>query len=239
MRMSSPIRPPGPNTGGPGEATTTVRAVGQLPPGWQQRVVATRQAIRQAAVDRFLADGYADTAVAQIAADACVTERTVFRHFPTKPELVLDRGGEQWEPCVSVLRARPASEPLAESIAQSFRQFLPAASAAEEEYRVLRLIAATPELRAWWATTLDDAIRPLAEGIADRCARDPADLAVIAAAHFVVSAHRVAAERWFDRIVVAGVADVDHAGELAAFSATETDLLRLLGAGIDTLAMTD
>ena len=49
----------------------------------------TRQRLLDAANLRFRADGYGATATATIAADAGVTERTFFRYFPTKADVLV------------------------------------------------------------------------------------------------------------------------------------------------------
>jgi AcrR family transcriptional regulator len=54
----------------------------------------TRARLRDAALDLYIANGYADTTVAQIAESVGVTERTFFRHFADKRE-VLFGGTEQ------------------------------------------------------------------------------------------------------------------------------------------------
>ena len=50
--------------------------------------VAPSQALRQAAVVRFLAQGVEDTSAEQIAADAGVSLRTFYRHFASKHDLL-------------------------------------------------------------------------------------------------------------------------------------------------------
>ena len=47
-----------------------------------------RREIRDVALARFVADGYAETSVEQIAAAAGVSMSTFFRHFPTKEDVV-------------------------------------------------------------------------------------------------------------------------------------------------------
>ncbi len=77
--------------------------------------VAVRQAL-QGAADRLFAErGYAATTVNEIAAAAGVTERTFFRYFQGKEELILD-DVLAWLPVLAgQIRARPAQEspPLA------------------------------------------------------------------------------------------------------------------------------
>lgn len=57
----------------------------------EQHKATTRRALEDAALRRFAADGYDETSVDAIAADAGVSTRTFFRYFATKDE-VLDMG---------------------------------------------------------------------------------------------------------------------------------------------------
>lgn len=50
----------------------------------------TRDRLRTAALELYLEQGYEATTVEQIAARAGVTERTYFRHFPDKREVLFD-----------------------------------------------------------------------------------------------------------------------------------------------------
>lgn len=52
-----------------------------------------RRRLRQAALELFLEHGYDATTTAEIAARAGVTERTFFRHFPDKREVLFDGEG--------------------------------------------------------------------------------------------------------------------------------------------------
>src|ERR1700682_6661368 len=75
----------------------------------------TREALRRVALARFAGKGFANVTVAELAEEAGVTQRTFFRHFPTK-EAVLFQDYEthlDWLPraaavgsvSVSLLRA--------------------------------------------------------------------------------------------------------------------------------------
>ena len=71
---------------------------------------ATRQALQQAADRLFAEQGYAETTVRDIAAAAGVTERTFFRYFGGKEELIID-DALAWLPLLKDhVRARPAGE---------------------------------------------------------------------------------------------------------------------------------
>jgi AcrR family transcriptional regulator len=75
----------------------------------------TRDALRQAAVVRFLAQGVEDTSAEQIAADAGVSLRTFYRHFASKHDLLFaDYAGLQW--FRAALAARDRDEPIIESV---------------------------------------------------------------------------------------------------------------------------
>ena len=57
-------------------------------PAQTARSERTREALRQAAIVRFLAQGVEDTSAEQIAADAGVSLRTFYRHFASKHDLL-------------------------------------------------------------------------------------------------------------------------------------------------------
>ncbi len=72
--------------------------------------VATRQALTEAADRLFAERGFAATTVRDIAGAAGVTERTFFRYFGSKEELILD-DALGWVPVlIERVRARPARE---------------------------------------------------------------------------------------------------------------------------------
>ncbi|MER6343916.1 TetR family transcriptional regulator [Streptomyces sp. NPDC001595] len=71
---------------------------------------ATRKALQEAAHRMFEERGYAQTTVRDIAAAAGVTERTFFRYFPSKEDLVLDEILD----LIPVIRAKVVARPAAE-----------------------------------------------------------------------------------------------------------------------------
>jgi AcrR family transcriptional regulator len=84
-------------------------------PAQTARSERTRDALRQAAVVRFLAQGVEDTSAEQIAADAGVSLRTFYRHFSSKHDLLFaDYTGLHW--FRAALDARPADEPVIHSV---------------------------------------------------------------------------------------------------------------------------
>jgi AcrR family transcriptional regulator len=82
----------------------------------------TREALVQAAMVRFLAQGVEDTSAEQIAADAGVSLRTFYRHFSSKHDLLFaDYTGLQW--FRAALDARSADEPVIDSVQSAIFAF--------------------------------------------------------------------------------------------------------------------
>ena len=84
-------------------------------PAQTARSERTREALRQAAVVRFLAQGVEDTSAEQIAADAGVSLRTFYRHFSSKHDLLFaDYTGLHW--FRAALDDRPVTESIIDSV---------------------------------------------------------------------------------------------------------------------------
>jgi AcrR family transcriptional regulator len=85
-------------------------------PAQTARSERTREALRQAALVRFLAQGVEETSAEQIASDAGVSLRTFYRHFSSKHDLLFADydAGLHW--FRAALDARPADEPIVESV---------------------------------------------------------------------------------------------------------------------------
>jgi AcrR family transcriptional regulator len=80
---------------------------------------ATRQALQQAADRLFAERGYAATTVRDIAEAAGVTERTFFRYFTGKEELIID-DALGWLPVLlDALRDRPDDEDLGTAVREA------------------------------------------------------------------------------------------------------------------------
>lgn len=91
-------------------------------PAQTARSERTREALRQAAVVRFLAQGVEETSAEQIAADAGVSLRTFYRHFSSKHDLLFaDYTGLHW--FRAALDARPADESVIDSVQSAIFAF--------------------------------------------------------------------------------------------------------------------
>ncbi|MFZ1174889.1 MAG: TetR/AcrR family transcriptional regulator [Mycobacterium sp.] len=91
-------------------------------PAQTARSERTREALHQAALVRFLAQGVEDTSAEQIAADAGVSLRTFYRHFRSKHDLLFaDYTGLNW--FRAALDARPDDEPIIDSVQSAIFSF--------------------------------------------------------------------------------------------------------------------
>src|SRR5258707_6572180 len=83
----------------------------------------THEALRQAALKCFADKGFANVTVAELAREAGVTERTFFRHFPTKEAVLFQDYETQVEWLSEALAGRPASESVFDAVLASVASF--------------------------------------------------------------------------------------------------------------------
>ena len=106
-----------------------------------------RTRLQQAALDLFEADGFDGTTAAAIAAQAGVTERTFFRHFADKREVLFDGEAVLRAALAAAIAAVPADVGPLDVLFRAVRSVVPAIEAnrqfAKPRYAV---IAATPAL---------------------------------------------------------------------------------------------
>lgn len=83
----------------------------------------TRERLQQSALELFHRDGFDATSVAEIAAAAGVTERTFFRHFPSKEAVLFQDYESRLEWFSAALAVRPLDEPILASVAVAVNSF--------------------------------------------------------------------------------------------------------------------
>ncbi len=107
-----------------------------------------RARLREAALELYRERGYAETTAAQIAARAGVTERTYFRHFADKREVLFDGEAELRAILVNAIAAAPADMAPLPVVVRAFTAAVPLLVAnrpiAEQRAQV---IAVTPALQ--------------------------------------------------------------------------------------------
>ncbi len=163
---------------------------GQGPDRRQRKKQLTRDALIQAAMGLFAAKGFEHTAVHEITEAVDVSERTFFRYFASKEDLVLSFIRDRMTAFAQALAARPAGEePLAaarNAFHDSFRQLAGDSGAAGPSYAsVIRLVEDSPALLAAQLRYIhdhdDEFIRVLAqrEGVDPAADRRPRVLAAV------------------------------------------------------------
>jgi AcrR family transcriptional regulator len=152
--------------------------------------------LEQAAMELFSERGYEQTTVAEIAARAGLTERTFFRHYADKREVLFGGSTHFRENFVGTLAAAPASLTALEAVTAAVQ----AAGAALDEFRGRefalarqRVIVANPELRERELIKLADVTAGMAEALRARGVEEP-DASMTAELGMAV--FRVAFERW-------------------------------------------
>lgn len=93
---------------------------GQAPEPKRER---TRRALIDAALKRFADQGVAATTAAEIASEAGVTERTFYRYFSNKEEILFVDYEERVDWFRSALQLRPRDEPITESVRYAVEAF--------------------------------------------------------------------------------------------------------------------
>ncbi|GAA5168624.1 MULTISPECIES: TetR family transcriptional regulator [Amycolatopsis] len=107
-----------------------------------------RQRLRQAALELYRERGFDGTTTAEIAARAGVNERTFFRHFPDKREVLFDGEADLRAELTQSVAEAPGGLPPFDVLFYAFRKAarILEASRPYTEPR-LEIIAATPALR--------------------------------------------------------------------------------------------
>jgi AcrR family transcriptional regulator len=89
----------------------------------EQRRRSTHEALRRAALASFASKGFANVTVTELAREAGVTERTFFRHFPTKEAVLFQDYETQVEWLADALAQRPESESVFDAVLISIASF--------------------------------------------------------------------------------------------------------------------
>jgi AcrR family transcriptional regulator len=157
----------------------------------------THEALREAALKCFASKGFANVTVTELAREAGVTERTFFRHFPTKEAVLFEDYETQLEWLAEALAQRPASEPLFDAVLASVAAFphdlevvRQAATARAELITADRIASHLRVVQSSFAAALTEFIRNRKPDVPD------IDLAAEVAGSAIAAALVVAVENW-------------------------------------------
>jgi AcrR family transcriptional regulator len=164
-----------------------------------------RGRLERAAMELYVERGFDQTTVAEIAARAGLTERTFFRHFADKREVLFAGAVQLQEFLVRTLVATPASAAPIDAVAAAFES----AGALFEERRDYAwqrqsVIAANAELRERELIKLAALATAMTGALRQRGVTEPA---ASLAAEAGIAVFKIAFERWAS---LAGQADLPH-----------------------------
>jgi AcrR family transcriptional regulator len=165
-------------------------------PAQTARSERTREALRRAALLRFLDQGVEDTSAEQIAADAGVSLRTFYRHFASKHDLLFADydAGLHW--FRTALASRPSGEPLIESVKAAIFAF-PYDVDLVTQIAALRAAELDPDRIVRHIRQVEaDFAEAIAEHLRRRTQTDDPELAITVTARCVAAATFGAMELW-------------------------------------------
>jgi AcrR family transcriptional regulator len=154
-----------------------------------------RGRLEQAALELYHQRGFESTTVAEIAERAGLTERTFFRHFADKREVLFSGAGALKELLVSNVDEAPAGLPPIEAIAAALVEVATAVFEPRREFARQRqaIIAANAELQERELIKLASLASAVAGALRGRGVSEPA---ASLAAEAGIAAFKIAFERW-------------------------------------------
>jgi AcrR family transcriptional regulator len=138
--------------------------------------LATRDAIRTAALALFMDRGFDAVSVEEVAAAADVGASTVYRHFPTKEDLVLGHLAERQAEFVDLLGSVAGVRTVGELLVATTLAWAPDDAAQALLRAEIDLVVATPALLARLQHQTVDWEFPINRQLAARSARPETDL---------------------------------------------------------------
>ncbi|HYZ27714.1 MAG TPA: TetR family transcriptional regulator [Thermoleophilaceae bacterium] len=156
----------------------------------------SRGRLRQAAFQLYAERGYDETTVAEIAERAGLTERTFFRHFADKREVLFSGSDQLQEALVSAVAGAPDSVSPLDAVAAGLEAVAARLPDVETARRRQAIVATHPDLQERELIKLASMSMALAEALRGRgLAQLPATLT----AEIAMAVFRTAFERWVDK----------------------------------------
>jgi AcrR family transcriptional regulator len=201
-------------------------AMGQALGRRERKKLATRAAVREAALRLSLRHGVENVTVEQIAAESDIALRTFFNYYASKEEAIVATAAAGADALVAEFRARPRTE----SVLHAFREAVlvvmdQSATPSLEHVKALRLIRKAPSLVPQQLAVLAAQEKALADAITERISPGHSAVYPAVSATAALATLRVVLDRWLDHVadtadsppVDAPRAEIDEAiGELAA-----------------------
>jgi AcrR family transcriptional regulator len=168
-------------------------------------------------VDLFIDSGRTDFTVAEMARHASVSERSFYRYFPRKEDVVRPFLTGGFERITGLVAARPEGEPIRETLVAAWSDSWVATDSVRSR-SLYRLLFDDAALRAVWFEIIIQSESHWAAAIAHRLGIDPASRQAALIGAVVVAAVRLSTRTFSD--------SVPHADPAAVFAAN-LDLIGL------------
>jgi AcrR family transcriptional regulator len=146
-------------------ATGTAAVAGRR----ERKKLATRAAVREAALRLALRDGVENVTIEQITDEADIAVRTFFNYFSSKEEAVVAAAAAGAEALLAEFRARPGAESVLRALREAVLAIVDQGDAASRDYiKALQLIRRTPSLVPHQLAVMAAQEKALADAIAER-----------------------------------------------------------------------
>ncbi|MHB8643522.1 MAG: TetR/AcrR family transcriptional regulator [Gaiellaceae bacterium] len=153
----------------------------------ESKKLRTRQEIAEHAMGLFVSRGFDQVTVAEVAAAAGVSEKTVFNYFPTKEDLFFDEVPAREAALVAAVRGRKPGESILGALRRMQLQECPRLCS-EGFARFARVIEESPALKGKELEVMARFVQVLTEAIQSELRVDERDARI--AAGLLVSVHR-------------------------------------------------
>lgn len=180
---------------------TAGAAVGTLPqPNLRERKKQrTRDALVRAALELIASRGYEGTTVDDIAAAVDVSQRTFFRYFASKEEVLFSRFDEALDLLQDFLDSRPAEEPVTESLRIASAEFASLGGTLSADRATFDIYRSTETLNARYLQSFFRLESMLGTWLGDRLGTPAEDVLPRTFAAVVASGARVALDVWAEQ----------------------------------------
>jgi AcrR family transcriptional regulator len=176
----------------------TASAGDRILPLRERKKLRTRRALADAALRMFAENGFGNTTLEDLTAEAEVSKSTFFRFFPAKEAAAIEAEAELWRAYLTALADRELSGPILGELHQT----LAAAAAGldlgwdERFVTTRRLIAGEPALLAYVEHYRSGVERQVIECLAGKLGLDPEDLRLQVLAELATTAFSVSGRHW-------------------------------------------
>jgi AcrR family transcriptional regulator len=186
----------------------------------------TRAMIAAAAMELFQARGFDDVTIADIAAAADVSRKTVFNYFPAKEDLVFEAGQERRAAIVQAIRERPPGSSLVAPFRAATMDYLDSVERdpVDAIVAIPRLVAGSTALRNRLFIGWEEEAAVLGPVLAQEAGEPPGSVVAIVVARTLAWTHRTVFRAAFTR-VLAGEDQHAVAADLREQAARAYDLL--------------